>query len=227
MKNRTQESKLCQIRQYHRNKRWRLSAGGLMIPHAYPKPRALSWWDDVGFILNGRRVMVWWVHPRMKYADAIEDAAFAEVSKSPRSTGDMFDDSKCTKRYKRLGRSRKKVILYQSPLSSPETKAYYQQINASIDSLSSEGIDFVVRPSMSIKRLDWCIGVDLCLPMEVLAEDDVKVLAGIVRQMLKNGRSLAALEHLFPKDYQYDREQWLGEAVARQQDRERRFDPYS
>ena len=53
--------------------------------------------------------------------------------------------------------------------------------------------------------------------MEVLAEDDVMVLAGSVRQMLKNGRSLAALKHLFPKDYQYGREQWLGEAVARQQ----------
>jgi len=36
---------------------------GLFIPHTYPDPQALSGWDDVGFILNHRRVMVWWVHP--------------------------------------------------------------------------------------------------------------------------------------------------------------------
>ncbi|MCL2635816.1 MAG: hypothetical protein FWD50_04195 [Betaproteobacteria bacterium] len=41
-----------------------------------------------------------------------------------------------------------------------------------------------------------------------------------LRQMLKSGRSLAALAHLFPKDCQYSREQWMAEAEMRQRDRE-------
>lgn len=47
-------------REYHRHHPWRLGPGGLFVPHSYAevKPDALSWWDDVGFILNGRRVIV-------------------------------------------------------------------------------------------------------------------------------------------------------------------------
>lgn len=37
--------------------------GGLFIPHEHPECKAnkLSWCDDVGFILNGRRVIVSWL----------------------------------------------------------------------------------------------------------------------------------------------------------------------
>ena len=212
------------MRQYHRNEPWCQNVGGLMIRHEYSETRLLSWRVDVEFICNGRRIMVWWVHPRMKYADAIRVAAFAEAGKAPHSVYDMFDDSKCTKRYRLLGRSRKKIVTFQSPPSSPETKAYYQQVHASLDLLSAEGIDFAVSPSITIRRFNSGIGINLCLPMEVLTEGDVVALAGIVRQVIKNGRSLAALRHLFPKNYQYGREQWLAEADARQQDRERLTD---
>lgn len=62
-------------RQYHRRHSWGMSQGGLNIPHSYTEtaPDGLSWWDDVGFILNGRRVIVWWQHPRQVYADAIQE----------------------------------------------------------------------------------------------------------------------------------------------------------
>lgn len=78
MKNSHCERMRKSMKEYHRNHQWRLD-GGLFIPHTYPSPKALSWWDDVGFILNGRRVMVWWVHPRMKYADAIQEIALEEI----------------------------------------------------------------------------------------------------------------------------------------------------
>ena len=66
MKNPHYESLGRRMREYHRTHQWRLSEGGLYIPHAYWNmgPDSLSYWDDVGFILNGRRVMVWWRHPR-------------------------------------------------------------------------------------------------------------------------------------------------------------------
>ena len=63
------------------------------IPHAYPEAEAepLSWWDDVGFMLDGRRVIVWWRHPRCVYHDAIERQAMADVpAPSTPSTLDNF-----------------------------------------------------------------------------------------------------------------------------------------
>jgi hypothetical protein len=216
MKNRNQESKRRSIRQYHRNHPWRLNSNGLLVPHDYSEPRELSWWDDVGFILNGCRVMVWWVHPRMKYADAIDDAAWLEVGKSPSSLDDIFGDS-CEKLYKRQGRSRKKIIAYRSPPMSEETRAYCDQLNAIKARLSAEGIDLVVRPSLSITTLRWCRGISLCFPFEVRNESDLISLAKIVRKILKDGQSLASLtSHLPTANYQYSREQWLAEAEARQ-----------
>lgn len=106
MKNPNQELLRRLMNQYHRHNQWRLG-NGLYIPHEYPHPiKKLSWWDDVGFILNGRRIMVWWVHPRMKYADAIEDMAWKEAGDPPLRGADIFEPSE--KQWKKVGRSRKK-----------------------------------------------------------------------------------------------------------------------
>ncbi|WP_151704756.1 hypothetical protein [Nitrincola alkalilacustris] len=62
MKNSRLERLRRKMREYHRHHPWRLD-GGLFIPHEYPEAevKPLSWWDDVGFILNGRRVIVRWL----------------------------------------------------------------------------------------------------------------------------------------------------------------------
>jgi hypothetical protein len=62
VKNRHYEFMGQRMREYHRTHPWRLSHGGLFIPHSYENmtPDSLSYWDDVGFILNGRRFIVWW-----------------------------------------------------------------------------------------------------------------------------------------------------------------------
>lgn len=219
MKNTNQESKRRRVRQYHCNSPWRLNTEGLFVPHAYPGRRELSWWDDVGFILNGRRVMVWWVHPRMKYADAIEDAAWAEVGESPTSLSSSLDPDSCTKQYKSQGRSRKKVVGYKSTPQAEESADFFNRLNTVQRRIEAEGIDLVVRPSMSVRTLDWCLGVELCCPCEVLTEADVVSLARTVRQMLRGGRSLALAGDV-PADYQYGKTEWLAEAAARQRDRE-------
>lgn len=219
MKNINQESKRRRVRQYHRNNPWWLNTEGLYVPHEYPKRRELSWWDDVGFILNGRRVMVWWVHPRMKYADAIDDAGWAEVGEPPTSLSSPLDPDSCTKQYKRQGRSRKKVVGYKSAPQAAEATDFFDRLNTIQCRMEAEGIDMVVRPSMSITTLDWCLGVELCLPFEVLTEADVVSLADTVRQILKGGRSLALADDV-PADYQYGKTEWLAEAAARQRDRE-------
>lgn len=219
MKNVYQELTRRRIRQYHANNPWRLQTDGLFVPHAYPGRRELSWWDDVGFILNGRRVMVWWIHPRMKYADAIEEAAWAEVGEPPTSLCSPADPDSCTKQYERQGRSRKKVVGYKSAPQAAEATDFFNRLDTAQRRIETEGIDLVVRPSMSVKTLDWCLGVELCFPCEVLTEADVVSLAHTVRQMLKSGRSLALVGEL-PADYQYGKTEWLAEAAARRRDRD-------
>lgn len=219
MKNISQESRRRRVRQYHRNNPWRLNTEGLYVPHEYPKRRELSWWDDVGFILNGRRVMVWWVHPRMKYADAIDDAGWAEVGEPPTSLGSSLDPDLCTKQYKRQGRSRKKVVGYKSAPQTVEATDFFKRLNSVQRRIETEGIDLVVRPSMSVWTLDWCLGVELCFPCEVLTEADVVSLAHTVRKILKGGRLLALADDV-PADYQYGKTEWLAEAAARQSDRD-------
>lgn len=224
MKNNNQESKRSRVRQYHRNIPWRLNTEGLYVPHAYPNRRELSWWDDVGFIVNGRRVMVWWVHPRLKYANAVDDAGWAEVGEPPTSLRSPLDPDSCTKQYKHQGRSRKKVVGYKFASQTGEATDFFNRLNTVQRRIETEGIDLVVRPSMSVKTLDWCLGVELCFPCEVLTEADVVSLAHTVRQMLKSGRSLALLGEL-PADYQYGKTEWLAEAAARQRDRDRAEHP--
>lgn len=219
MKNPHQEHRRRYMRQYHLCNPWRLSAGGLFIPHAYPAPRELSWGDDVGFILNRRRVMVWWVHPRLKYADAIAAAAWAEAGDPPSSLGDAFVSAWRHPVHKRRGKSRKKVVAYRMPPISATARAFYDRLDAIEARLTTEGIDLAVSPSMSITALSWCLGVSLCIPFEVSTEADVKELAAIARRILAGGRSLAAAG--VPADYLYGREQWQAEADARQRDRDR------
>lgn len=85
MKDQRQERLWRLQREYHRNNPWRLGPGGLFVPHSYAevKQDALSWWDDVGFILNRRRVIVWWRHPRHVYSDAIEELAQEQAGEFP------------------------------------------------------------------------------------------------------------------------------------------------
>lgn len=217
MKNPNQESKRRRQRPYHLNNQWHLSAGGLFIPHKYPELRELSWWADVGFILNRRRVMVWWIHPRQRYVDAIRDAAWAEAGEPPRDQGNFFDSFMCAPIHKRRGKSRKKVVAYQLPPISAPTRVFYDRVNAIEARLTTDGIDLIVRPSMSITALDWCLGVSLCVPIEISTEADVRELAATARRILTMGRSLAAAG--IPSDYLYSREQWQAEASARQRDR--------
>ncbi|MFA5915526.1 MAG: hypothetical protein WC830_18435 [Burkholderiales bacterium] len=78
MKNPNFERRLRAMRVYHTNKRESQFDDGVRVFHRYDEFAAddLSWWDDCQIIVNRRRVMIWWVHPRYKYRNAIEDAAW-------------------------------------------------------------------------------------------------------------------------------------------------------
>ena len=98
MKNPSLERLRIQARQYHRHHTWALAEGGIHVRHVYQPELALLWWSDYGFVLNGRRVMIWWVHPRMKYADEISDRASQKTGPQPDEANGLLDTKAILKR---------------------------------------------------------------------------------------------------------------------------------
>jgi len=197
-------------RQYHRHHPWRLSQGGLFIPHSYAEtqPDSLSWWDDVGFILNDRRVIVWWRHPRHVYFDAIEEQSWQEAGDDP---GDDWLLEGSTPNYRKVGRSRKKIVSYTCRQPSEEQRRYYDKLDAVCKRLSVEGIDFDVTASWKQERLNWADGISLVVPLEVRNETELAVVAKLARRLILGKTTLDAE---FP-GYRYGKADWLGEQQTR------------
>ncbi|MBS0308463.1 MAG: hypothetical protein JSS58_05785, partial [Proteobacteria bacterium] len=178
MKNHNQERLLTLQRQYHRNNPWRLNPKGLYVPHIYdePRPDGLSWWDDVGFILNGRRVIVWWQHPRDIYRCAIDDQSWKEAGFGPQ---DDWLSEGATKNYRRVGKSRKKIVSYTTQPPSAEQNAFYRHLDSIRERLTADGIDLDVKVSWRRERLTWATGVSLIVPLEVRNETDLVQVAAL------------------------------------------------
>jgi hypothetical protein len=206
VKNTKQELFGLRQRQYHQNRPWRLSQGGLFIPHVYEhiQPDSLSCWDDVGFILNGRRVIVWWRHPRFVYDDEIGTRSWLEAGDGPE---DQWLVDGFTKNYRKVGASRKKVVSYTSRDFSEEQKQHYNLLDSIRERLVTEGIDFDVQASWKRERLYWATGVSLVAPLEIRNETELAALALLARRLLLGQTTLEAE---FP-GYCYGRADWLRE----------------
>ena len=196
------------MREYHRTHPWGLSEGGLYIPHAYwdMGPESLSFWDDVGFILNGRRVIVWWQHPRDLYRNAIESLAMEEAGDDHQDAW-LFEGG--TQNYKKVGKSgkRKKPSSYTSREMSAEQRLYYDTVFQIEGRLIREGIDHQVSLSWKWERLSWATGVSLVAPLEVRNEKELAEVARLARKLVLRETTLA---QEFP-DFVYDRSSWLAD----------------
>lgn len=118
MKNRNQELLSRMQRQYHRRHPWNLQ-GGLYIPHSYEEVQQddLSWWDDVGFILNKRRVIVWWQHPRCVYSDAIDEQSWLEAGDGPQDNWFLDGAKKTIEKLELLAKRSLVIPVRSRPLS--------------------------------------------------------------------------------------------------------------
>lgn len=206
MKNRHFEQLGRKMREYHRHHPWRLH-DGLFIPHSYTEPCALSWWDDVGFILNGYRVMVWWQHPRSKYSDEIARRAQQEAGAMPDEP--LFRDEE--RLWKRVGRSRKQVVVHRTQWCSEALRTYFDKVNAIEQRLSIEGIDHTVCARTTMRRYRWGMGMELCAPLEVRGVDGVRLLAFLARRLAKRE---VTIQEVFP-GYRFDQDMWLSDVRER------------
>jgi hypothetical protein len=209
MKNRRFELRRRLARQYHRNKRGDQFEQGILVRHDYGEFDAneLSWWDDVQFILGGLRVEVAWQHPRHAYRDVIEDAAMkAAHHLYEKIKGDLFEGAE--KSYKKVGRSRKKVQSYTTT-RRPGEQEWLDAVRAEEVRLSKEA-EFSVVPSLKVETLAWCRFVEIVAPVEVRNVPELRVLADLVRRILKGETTLV---REFP-GYVYGKAQWISEGLA-------------
>ena len=211
MKDPRQEKLTRLQRQHHRNKPWRLSPEGLYVPHCYKevKPDDLSWYDDVGFILNRRRVFVDWVHPRREYVEEIRRQAALLAGDDPND--DWVLDGN-TPQYKKVGCSRKTIVSYLCRSPSDEQLAYYEKKHEIERRLGQEGIEHNVYCSWNRRRWHWATNVVLVAPFEVRNEAELGQVAALARRLLLGQTTL---EFEFP-GYCYGKEQWLSESDKRQ-----------
>lgn len=219
MKNKYQERLRQRAKDYHRSQSLGVDATGLYTHHLFEPVRHLSWWHDIRFILNNQRVTIWWVHPRMRYSDLIDEATWQVAGEFPKGEDPITEDDP---QYKRVGRSRKKVSSYLLRPNSTAANAFYAHVEKLREQFTVTGIDRIVRPSMEVGHYQWGTGVDLCVPMEIRTHADAVALVALARRLLKR-ETTCALEF---GDYRYGKADWLGEAEARAIDQARRREEF-
>lgn len=186
MKNQRYERLRILMRQYHRNHPWPLT-NGLFIPHVYRENRQETRWDDVGFILNGRRVMVWWTHPQTAYEDEIAKRAHQEAA----PILERLSLGTNSKARLRDGHRMNKAISIPPAQWADTTKTYAEHVEAIEKRLRQEGIDYTPVPSLVIKWYPWGVGMELCAPLKIVGIDDIRSLASLARQLIRRQTTLA------------------------------------
>jgi hypothetical protein len=169
---------------------------------------ALSWGDDVGFILNRRKIFVDWAHPRCEYAEEIRNRASLLAGEDP--CDDWVLDG-ITPQYKKVGHSRKKIVSYLCRSPSDEQLEYDETERTIERQLSQEGIEHHVYCSWKRLRRDWATHILVVAPLEVRNEVELAQVATLARRLLLGQTTLDAE---FP-NYRYSKANWTSEASQR------------
>lgn len=172
------------------------------------EPVAFSGEDEVGFILNRRKVFVDWSHPRFEYAEEISNRASLLAGVDP---GDDWVLDGITPQYKKVGRSRKKIVSYLCRSPSDEQLEYDERECLIEKRLRQEGIEHHVYCSWKRQRRDWATRILLVAPLEVRNEAELAQVATLARRLLLGQTTL---DTEFP-NYCYSKADWLTEASQR------------
>jgi hypothetical protein len=188
MKNRAIETMKQRAKLYHRNKQRAQFTNGIIVRYLYSDmtPETLTFWDDAVFIVSDYQVALWWVHPRARYHDLVEEEARQRIARL-RPESDLFSDM--TPNYKKIGRSRKKIVSWTHKPTTDEWRNYFDLL-AETERQVGQDVAFEVRPSMNIAWYSWCKGLSLCAPFEVRSREDLLALTHIARRLVKRESTL-------------------------------------
>jgi hypothetical protein len=192
-------------REHHRRyPHWATHPGGLFLPHAYPDPNAADSppsprsWDDAGFVLNGRRVMVFWQHPHA----ALEEALECETLNRMAATENPLEGSLLAHSvplYRLQGASRKAIRAYRMAyFAHPDRAAWAAQYEAVFEAVKKERGDNPVPPSFHVINRTWARQVFWVAPLTIRYEADAVALAGWVKAVLKGEARVESFLGLTP-----------------------------
>jgi len=182
----------------------RLTERGNYLPHSYTGERVLSWWDEVLFPLGSQLVIVNWTHPRMKYRDEVESAAYDEMlRRKPLPDYNLFEKS--TPIYKKVGKgSRKRIIYWKFP--APNDNTEWNKEWRELKNQMLEKSDIVIRPSMTVKQTNRGRVVDICLPIEVVDQKSIEDVASYVKGVLCG---VVSFQSCYRDGYSYGCADWV------------------
>lgn len=185
---------------------WRIDPTGFCeIYHCYDGTKKMSWWDDTAFLVNGKRVVVTWIHPRLHYSDTCENIVYDNF-KDPSPDDGWLDKS--TPVFKKVGKSRKKVVAWQTGGISNKSREYFEAKQEKIKTLEWDG-DVEVKPYLKFEIWNHAINMNICMPVEVLDEAGVVALAKKCKYYYLNREA-------FVKDfsdYVYTKDNWRAENI--------------
>ena len=175
---------------------------GVSVYHVYGGEfkKEKSYWDDTAFRQGSQWVSVAYVHPRYSYESACSDIAYSLVD------GFVNTDWKSTPNYKKVGKSRKKVVSYTLGETCANNNDFFARIEVVENEILRTG-DVVIVPSINVTQTDYSRFVEICIPEEILCEDDLVRLCDIVRNALSDPNYLKTkyIGYSYTKD-DYNRE---------------------
>jgi hypothetical protein len=171
----------------------------MKVYHCYDGTRTKGYWDDVAIKVGGQQVTIWWTHPRYLYEEHIDTIAYEEATAKYEQNTDRWMDG--TPQYKKVGKSRKKIVSYLSNMDTPDGfYGYWRDRKKEL----LETSDFEQTCHFSVRQYDYCRGVSICIPIEVVDESSLHELTMIVRSLLANPEKFKELYG----NYKYGKTEW-------------------
>ncbi len=203
------KARFLSAKKYHSLNSWKLNKDGIRVPHSYDNMREdePSWWDDFGFIYGKRRIMVWWIHPRMKYNDILEEMAWNKAEENPRIVPRLEDLRKSQPRIssENWRRILRRTYLPKEPQDGLQLPDNWQSWRNLVKELSSQDLGIKIPPSCETEEIPWAQGLNVVLPVEVHCEADLVPLKDILEEWLSGNRKVLSE---FPV---YTSQNWLEE----------------
>lgn len=162
----------------------------------------LTWYDDLYFWLNGIRYFVAFVHSRMAYKDECSEIVWDKLYPSRPDNQKKFIPYKT----KKLGKSRKKTILYQWEDNNKEELDIWHQKLWIEEDVFPRISDVCITPSVSVEWLQRSKMIKLCVPYEILSEESALFFADMVKNHYKSGTLYEWVAKM--KTLKYTKDDW-------------------
>lgn len=190
-------------------RRARTTDGKYRVYHAYRDDngelyRKLGYWDDVGVISGSIYNMIFWTHPRYLFSDKIKQEGYHMVKK-------VIDFDNPIKKYKAVGKSRKKIAFYEYPhindnSDSDETLLSYDEAFKR----ALEKTEYVQKCSINVKVNDSSRFIEVCYPPEKEVIDEESLIA-MADEVMGFVRDYAKFYERYGS-YQYDKNDYERES---------------